>query len=46
MSHARFYGEFGILLEFLAGKIYFGHLEYGLWLFDVGCLTGKKSALF
>ena len=46
MSHARFCGEFGVLLEFLAGKIYFEHLEYGLWLFDVGCLDKKKSTLF
>ena len=46
MGHAKFYGEFGVLLELLAREIYFGHIEYGSWLFDVGCLDGKKSALF
>ena len=45
-GHARFYGEFGVLLEFLVGEIFFKHLEYGSRLFDVGCLDGKKSALF
>jgi len=45
MGHARFRGEFGVLLEFLAGGIFVGHLEYGSWLFDVGCLDGKKLAL-
>ena len=46
MGHTRFYGEFGVLLELLAGEIYFGHMKYGSWLFDVGCLDRKKSALF
>ena len=46
MGHARFYGEFGVLLELLAREIYFGHSEYGSWLFDVSCLDGKKSVLF
>ena len=46
MSHARFCGEFDVLLELLAGEICFGHMEYGFWLFDVGCLDGKKSVLF
>ena len=46
MGHARFCGEFGVLLEFLDGEIFFGHLEYGSWLFDVSCLDGKKSVLF
>ena len=46
MGHARICGEFGVLMELLAGEIFFGHMEYGSWLFDVGCLDGKKSALF
>ena len=46
MGHAKFCGEFGVLLELLAREIYFGHMKYGSWLFDVGCLDGKKSALF
>ena len=46
MSHARFCEEFGVLLELLAREICFGHMEYGFWLFDVGCLDGKKSVLF
>ena len=29
MGHARIYGEFGVLLELLAGEIFFGHMEYG-----------------
>ena len=28
MGHARFCGLFGVLLEFLVGEIFFGHLEY------------------
>ena len=46
MGHARFCEEFGVLLEFLVGEIFFRHLECGSWLFDVSCLDGKKSALF
>ena len=46
MGHARFCGLFGVLLEFLVGEIFFRHLEYGSWLIDVGCLDGKKLALF
>ena len=41
MGHARFSGEFGVLLEELVGKFFFRHMEYGSWLFDVGCLVGK-----
>ena len=44
MGHAKFCGEFGVLLELLAREIYFGHSEYGSWLFDVGCLDGKKRS--
>ena len=36
----------GVLLEFLVGEIFFRHLEHGSWLIDVGCLDGKKLALF
>ena len=46
IGHARLCGKLSVLLELLAGKIYFKHLEYGSWLFDVDCLDGKKSALF
>ena len=28
MGHARFCGKFDVLLEFLAGEIFVGHLEY------------------
>ena len=46
MGHARFSGEFGVLLEELVGEIFFRHMEYGSWLFDVSCLVGKKPTLF
>ena len=46
MGHAGFCGEFGVLLELWVGKSCFGHMEYGSWLFDAGCLVGKKLALF
>ena len=46
MGHARHCGKLGVLLELLAAKIYFRHMEYGSWLFDVDCFDRKKSALF
>ena len=42
MGHARFNGEFGVLLEQLVWEIFFGYMEYGSWLLDVGYLDGKK----
>ena len=50
MGHARFCGEFGVLLEFLDGEVFFGHLEYGSWLFgwkEISALLRlKRNRLF